>query len=101
MRPFSLMIVLVLPGSPSLVQAPPDPVARVPAILREELATQPVASLSVVILHPQLTQVAGMSERITAGLRPHSQPMRFTANLDLVDGTRGRVESVDQIVEAA
>ena len=49
----------------------------------------------------QLAQIAGMSQRITSGLRPHRQSVRLLADGDFFDVTGSRIDCVDNIVESA
>ncbi len=48
-----------------------------------------------------LAQVAGMSQRIAAGLWPHRQAVRLLPHLDLHDAPRDGVKTVDHVVKPA
>src|ERR1700730_13750873 len=45
-----------------------------------------------------LAHIAGMAERVAAGLRPHRQPVRLGADRDRGDGAVRRVDRIDDVV---
>src|SRR5215510_2343588 len=45
--------------------------------------------------------VAGVAERIAAGLRPHGEAVRLTPYGNRLHVARGRIDGVDDIIEAA
>ena len=62
--------------------------------LRPRARAQPAEPLA-------LTQIAGVAERIAAGLRPDGEAVRLAADLDLVDLAGRGVDAIDLVVEAA
>ena len=100
-------MALVVVGR-AIIPISPQPLARPPLALVQ----QPVGGYVLAAERPQwpapfcaarkpLSHVAGMTERIASGLRPHGQAMRLFADADSCDRTRRRVDIIDDIVEPA
>src|SRR5437763_8431413 len=66
---------------------------------RRKISPVPLAGTVSAGRAAELAHIAGMAERVPAGLRPYGQPMWLLADSDGSDHARRRVDIVNHVVE--